>query len=199
MQEPAATLTVAITARALFMMEDSHALFEREGIAAFADFQRRHEDDVLAPGIAFPLVRKLLALNAGATREMPLAQNPPSPSAPGICLRNSGLNSPHTVETFTPTFSNTRPRMTEITPPPPPGRSQAWRSKRPGARSACAAARQSSSIASNAAHRRSRNSSNQARAASGSPDAAALMPGPHRSRPSAEAPRPARSRPPSPY
>ena len=71
MQEPTATLTVAITARALFMMEDSHALFEREGIAAFADFQRRHEDDVLTPGIAFPLVRKLLALNAGATREMP--------------------------------------------------------------------------------------------------------------------------------
>lgn len=58
-------LVVAITARALFHMEDSHALFEREGIAAFADFQRAREDDVLPPGIAFPLVRKLLALNDG--------------------------------------------------------------------------------------------------------------------------------------
>ena len=61
----------AITARALFHMEDSHALFEREGIQAFADFQRQREDDVLPPGIAFPLVRKLLALNQGATVDAP--------------------------------------------------------------------------------------------------------------------------------
>ena len=61
-------LVVAITARALFHMEDSHALFEREGILAFAAHQREHENDVLPPGIAFPLVRKLLALNDGAMR-----------------------------------------------------------------------------------------------------------------------------------
>lgn len=70
---PAATrpLIVAITSRALFDLEDGHALWEREGIEAFRDYQRRHEDDVLAPGIAFPLVRKLLALNAGASVEAP--------------------------------------------------------------------------------------------------------------------------------
>src|SRR5690606_35423106 len=37
----------------------------------FADYQRRHEDDVLHPGIAFPLVRKLLALNLGAPADAP--------------------------------------------------------------------------------------------------------------------------------
>ena len=57
-------LVVAITARALFDLEDSHGLFERDGVAVYADHQRRHENDVLEPGIAFPLVRKLLALNA---------------------------------------------------------------------------------------------------------------------------------------
>jgi 5'-nucleotidase len=61
-------LVVAITARALFHMEDSHALFEREGITAFAEHQRQHENDVLPPGIAFPLVQKLLALNGDAQR-----------------------------------------------------------------------------------------------------------------------------------
>ena len=71
MEFPPPPLVVAITTRALFHLEDSHALFEREGIAAFADHQRRHEDDVLAPGIAFPLVRKLLALNAGAAEGAP--------------------------------------------------------------------------------------------------------------------------------
>ena len=71
MPEPVATLTIAITTRALVHLEDSHARFEREGIAAFAEHQRRHEDDVLEPGIAFPLVRKLLALNAGAPAGAP--------------------------------------------------------------------------------------------------------------------------------
>jgi 5'-nucleotidase len=62
-------LVVAITARALFDLEDSHGLFERKGIDAYADYQRTREDDVLEPGIAFPLVRKLLALNRGTTEE----------------------------------------------------------------------------------------------------------------------------------
>lgn len=57
-------LVVAITARALFHLEDSHGLFEAEGVEAYADHQREREDDMLEPGIAFPLVRKLLALNA---------------------------------------------------------------------------------------------------------------------------------------
>lgn len=65
------TLVVAITARALFDMEDSHDLFQREGVAAFSAYQRDREDDPLAPGIAFPLVRKLLALNTGTAAEAP--------------------------------------------------------------------------------------------------------------------------------
>ena len=56
-------LVVAITARALFHLEDSHGLFEAKGVQAYADYQRQREDDMLAPGIAYPLVRKLLALN----------------------------------------------------------------------------------------------------------------------------------------
>src|SRR6187455_3187493 len=68
---PHGPMIVAITARALFDLEDSHGLFEREGVAAYAEFQRAREDDVLAPGIAFPLVRKLLALNAGAPKDAP--------------------------------------------------------------------------------------------------------------------------------
>jgi hypothetical protein len=50
---------------------------------------------------------------------MPDAQNRGSSAAPGMSLRNSGANSPCTVEQCTPTFSNTRPFMIDITPPPP--------------------------------------------------------------------------------
>ena len=64
-------LVIAISSRALFDLEESHTLFEREGVDAFADYQRGREDEVLAPGIAFPLVRKLLALNAHAPDGVP--------------------------------------------------------------------------------------------------------------------------------
>ena len=64
-------LTVAVTSRALFDMEESHALYESEGVDAYSSFQRTHEDDVLAPGMAFPVVRKLLALNEGAPADAP--------------------------------------------------------------------------------------------------------------------------------
>jgi 5'-nucleotidase len=64
-------LVVAITARALFDLEKGHALFEDQGLEAYAKHQRTHEDDILEPGIAFPLVRKLLALNVGAPVDAP--------------------------------------------------------------------------------------------------------------------------------
>lgn len=64
-------LVVAITARALFDLEKGHALFEGEGLDAYAKHQRTHENDILEPGIAFPLVRKLLAMNTGAPPEAP--------------------------------------------------------------------------------------------------------------------------------
>jgi 5'-nucleotidase len=69
--KPSDRLIVAITARALFDLEDSHALFQASGLDAYAEFQRSREKEVLAPGIAFPLVQKLLALNAGAAPESP--------------------------------------------------------------------------------------------------------------------------------
>ena len=56
-------LIVACTARALFDLEHGHSLFESEGVDAYAEFQRSNEDDILEPGIAFPVVQKLLALN----------------------------------------------------------------------------------------------------------------------------------------
>ena len=57
-------LIVAITSRALFDMSESHALFEAAGLEAFHAYQRQRENDPIAPGIAFPLVQKLLRLNA---------------------------------------------------------------------------------------------------------------------------------------
>lgn len=60
----ASKLVIAISSRALFDLDDSHRIFEREGKEAFCRHQVEHEEEVLAPGVAFPMVRKLLSLNA---------------------------------------------------------------------------------------------------------------------------------------
>ena len=102
-----------------------------------------------------------------AMSEMPPAQKRGSWSEPGIWPRNSGANSPWTVETCTPTFSNTRPRIIDMTPPPPGAppwslRSHGVRSKRPGSdASGGRGAVTSSSSVSKAAQIRSRRSANQ--------------------------------------
>lgn len=56
-------LVVAISSRALFDLDESHRIFEEQGKDAFCRYQIEHEDETLTPGVAFTLVRKLLALN----------------------------------------------------------------------------------------------------------------------------------------
>lgn len=62
MKEPE-ILVIGISSRALFDLGQSHAIFEAKGLQAYAEYQMKHEDRYLKPGVAFPLVRKLLALN----------------------------------------------------------------------------------------------------------------------------------------
>ena len=59
----AGKLIIAISSRALFDLEASNRVFESEGLEAYHAYQLEHEDQVLEPGVAFPLVHKLLALN----------------------------------------------------------------------------------------------------------------------------------------
>jgi 5'-nucleotidase len=56
-------LVVAISSRALFNLEESHEIFESEGVEAYCRYQVEREEIPLKPGVAFNLVRKLLALN----------------------------------------------------------------------------------------------------------------------------------------
>jgi len=62
MKEPE-ILVIGISSRALFDLGQSHAIFETEGLQAYANYQMKNEDRFLKPGVAFPLVKKLLALN----------------------------------------------------------------------------------------------------------------------------------------
>jgi 5'-nucleotidase len=57
-------LVIAISSRALFDLDESNAIYENEGIEKYAAYQIQHENDILAPGVAFALVQKLLNLNS---------------------------------------------------------------------------------------------------------------------------------------
>jgi len=63
-------LVVAISSRALFDLQQSHQVFEEQGVEAYCRYQIDRENEVLNPGAAFPLVKKLLRLNElGNARE----------------------------------------------------------------------------------------------------------------------------------
>ena len=63
-------MVIAISSRALFDLEESHRIFEKEGVEAYCRYQLERENEILKPGMAFPLVQKLLNLNdLGEARE----------------------------------------------------------------------------------------------------------------------------------
>lgn len=56
-------LVVAISSRALFDLDSAHLVYEDKGLQPYIDYQREREEETLQPGVAFPLVQKLLSLN----------------------------------------------------------------------------------------------------------------------------------------
>jgi 5'-nucleotidase len=62
-------LIIAIASRALFDLNESHQIFETQGMTAYALYQIEKENEVLNPGVAFALVKKLLSLKHPQTQE----------------------------------------------------------------------------------------------------------------------------------
>ena len=56
-------LVVGVASSALFDLDASDAVFRRDGEQKYREYQRDHLDDALGPGVAFPFIRRLLALN----------------------------------------------------------------------------------------------------------------------------------------
>ena len=56
-------LVVGVSSRALFDLEEENEIFEKQGLAAYSEHQLAHENDILKPGTAFPLIKALHNLN----------------------------------------------------------------------------------------------------------------------------------------
>ncbi len=57
-------LVIGVSSRALFDLEAENQIFENDGLDAYIKYQIEHEDSILKPGTAFPLVKALQQLNA---------------------------------------------------------------------------------------------------------------------------------------
>lgn len=57
-------LVIGVSSRALFDLESENEIFEKEGLEAYSQYQVKHENDILKPGTAFPLIKSLQKLNA---------------------------------------------------------------------------------------------------------------------------------------
>ena len=56
-------LVIAISSRALFNLDESHQVYQDQGLQAYSEYQIAREEEPLEPGEAFPVVHKLLRLN----------------------------------------------------------------------------------------------------------------------------------------
>lgn len=56
-------LCVAVASSALFDLSESDKVFKEKGYSYYKRYTRQHQNDPFKPGVAFPFVRRLLAIN----------------------------------------------------------------------------------------------------------------------------------------
>lgn len=82
-------LSIAVSSRALFNMDQAHQIYEQQGIKAYEMHQLEHEKQPLPKGVAFNLVKKLLALNRLEGIEVSIMLISRNSADTGLCILNS--------------------------------------------------------------------------------------------------------------
>ncbi len=65
-------LVIAVASSALFDLAESDHVFREDGIEAYRNYQRKHEDVILDRGVAFSLIKRLLSLNGLTDDDQPV-------------------------------------------------------------------------------------------------------------------------------
>ena len=65
-------LVIAVSSSALFDLSESHEVFVRQGRKAYKAFQEQHQDKPLGKGVAFPFIKRFLALNQRFPDDLPV-------------------------------------------------------------------------------------------------------------------------------
>lgn len=59
-------LVIGVASSALFQLDEADSIFRKEGLNAYRDYQYEHQHDILNTGVAFPFVKRLLAMNSSS-------------------------------------------------------------------------------------------------------------------------------------
>ncbi|WP_025696993.1 5'-nucleotidase, partial [Paenibacillus forsythiae] len=54
---------IAVASSALFDLTESDRVFREHGEEVYREYQREHENEILTPGVAYPLIKRLLSIN----------------------------------------------------------------------------------------------------------------------------------------
>ncbi|KAM9319505.1 cytosolic 5'-nucleotidase 1A [Gastrophryne carolinensis] len=61
--KPHNAITIAVSSRALFLMEEEQKIYAEKGLEEYVRYQLEHENEPFKPGAAFPFVKALEAVN----------------------------------------------------------------------------------------------------------------------------------------
>src|SRR2546421_473613 len=84
-------LVVAISSRALFDFEEENRVFERDGEQAYIALQYGRLDVPARHGVAFPLVKKLLAFNSPNAQRVEVVMRCFFQTSPSSCISATGF------------------------------------------------------------------------------------------------------------
>ncbi|CAI9586031.1 unnamed protein product [Staurois parvus] len=62
--KPHNAITIAVSSRALFLMEEEQRIYKEKGLEEYVRYQLEHENEPFKPGAAFPFVKALEAVNS---------------------------------------------------------------------------------------------------------------------------------------
>lgn len=65
-------LVIAVSSSALFNLEESDAIYRKDGVDAYRKYQRENQKKVLEKGIAFPFIKRVLNLNQIFKEQQPV-------------------------------------------------------------------------------------------------------------------------------
>ena len=65
-------LVIAVSSSALFALDEADNIFRTQGVKAYREYQREHENDIFSPGIAFPFICRFLKLNEVFPEQTPV-------------------------------------------------------------------------------------------------------------------------------
>ncbi|KAG8451651.1 hypothetical protein GDO86_003735 [Hymenochirus boettgeri] len=61
--KPHNAITIAVSSRALFLMEEEQKVYQEKGLEEYVRYQLQHENEPFKPGAAFPFVKALESVN----------------------------------------------------------------------------------------------------------------------------------------